>query len=483
MQDLHVLFGALFNLKILIVENCPYLSSLFSPNFIRCLNNLKEVTVRECGQLEEVFDLIDHGDDKHVEMLSKLEEMRLIGLPKLRHICNNIPPQVLCFQNLKLLRVEKCDNVMYLFPPSMVLALVQLQDLYIEACKIMEGIFAMEGTFAMEGRGSDNGPLVSCFQNLKFLRVKQCHSWMYLFSYSVALGQLQELRIEHCSKMKIIIKEDRPTQGSSLQNLKLVRVKQCDSLMHLFSASMDLVQLQELYVEDCPVMEDIDTAENRDFDNQSRQVWSFQYLKSVKVKRCGMLTYIFRFSMALGLVQLQDLSIEHCVNMKEIIKEDRDTNNRPPKVSCFKNLKFVRVMQCDNLKYLFSSSFAVALVQLGDLCIEHCSMMKEIVTAEKGVTDNIIFPQLTRVSLLNIPKLTSFYPSQNDEKTHMGDSNSAPGVFFNEKVSFLFFHIFFFFVRIKNKLLQKICLPYLELRTLIMTGFPIETFNYWVYND
>ncbi|XP_034708024.1 uncharacterized protein LOC117931212 isoform X2 [Vitis riparia] len=321
MKDLHVLFGALSNLKILIVENCPFLSSLFSPQFIERLNNLKKLTVKKCDLLEEVFDLkgLAHGDDKHVEMLSKLEDVSLIDLPQLRDICNDSPPQVLCFQNLKSLQVKQCNSVTYLFSPSMVLGLVQLQDLHIEHCPALKKIFTVEG------RDTDNWPpQVSRFQNLKSLQVKQCESLLYLFPYSVALG---------------------------------------------------LGRLQDLRIEDCPVMTEIVTAEDRNFYNQ------------------------------------------------------------PPLVSCFQNLKSVQVKQCDSLMYLFSSSFALALAQLQDLRIEHCCTMKEIVTAE-GVRDKIIFPQTKRISLLKLPKLATFYLSQNLEKIHMGDSNTAPGVLFNEEVAF-----------------------------------------------
>ncbi|KAL6324347.1 hypothetical protein AAG906_012951 [Vitis piasezkii] len=440
---------------------------------LQCLNNLKELTVKNCDLLKEVFDLkgLDHGDVERVEMLSQLEKVSLIDLPKLRYICNDIPPKVLCFQNLKSLHVKQCSSVTYLLSPSMVLGLVQLQDLRIEHCPVMKEIFSVEG------KDTDNWPrYVSCFQNLKSLQVKQCDSLMYLFPYSVALGlvQLQDLCIEHCSKMKKIIMED-----GDMGN----RPRQFDVS---FSPSMalGLVQLQDLRIEDCPTMTEIVTAEDRDFDNQPPLVSCFKNLESVQVKQCNSLMYLFPYSVALGLEQLQDLCIEHCSKMKKIIMEDgdvdnrpqqvsslqnlkfvrvkqcdnlciedcptmteivtaedRDFDNQPPLVSCFKNLKSVQVKQCDRLMYLFSSSFALALVQLQDLCIEHCNTMKEIVTADEGVTDNIIFPQITRVSLLKLPILTSFYLSQTLEKIHVGGSNKVPGVLFKEEVSMYFINM------------------------------------------
>ena len=76
-QRLLSLGGNLWSLKL---KNCTSLLKLFPPSL---LQNLQEVMVENCDKLEQVFDL----DDGHVRLLPKLE-LRLIGLQKLRHICN-----------------------------------------------------------------------------------------------------------------------------------------------------------------------------------------------------------------------------------------------------------------------------------------------------------------------------------------------------------------------------------------------------------
>ncbi|CBI22408.3 unnamed protein product, partial [Vitis vinifera] len=74
------------NLRSLKLENCKSLVKLFPPSL---LQNLEELIVENCGQLEHVFDLEElNVDDGHVELLPKLEELTLFGLPKLRHMCN-----------------------------------------------------------------------------------------------------------------------------------------------------------------------------------------------------------------------------------------------------------------------------------------------------------------------------------------------------------------------------------------------------------
>ena len=55
----------------------------------RLLQNLEELIVENCDNLEQLFDLEGlNVDDGHVGLLPKLEYLNLNDLPKLRHICN-----------------------------------------------------------------------------------------------------------------------------------------------------------------------------------------------------------------------------------------------------------------------------------------------------------------------------------------------------------------------------------------------------------
>ena len=74
------------NLRSLKLRNCKSLVKLFPPSL---LQNLEELIVENCGQLEHVFDLEElNVDDGHVGLLPKLEVLALIALSNLRHICN-----------------------------------------------------------------------------------------------------------------------------------------------------------------------------------------------------------------------------------------------------------------------------------------------------------------------------------------------------------------------------------------------------------
>ena len=113
------------NLRSLKIKNCASLLKVLPPSLLQNLQNLEVLIVENCKQFEEVFDLEGQNvDDGPVGLLPKLEKLSLIGLPMLRHICNKDPRHILCFQNLKWLKVHKCGSLRNLFPTSMALGLM-----------------------------------------------------------------------------------------------------------------------------------------------------------------------------------------------------------------------------------------------------------------------------------------------------------------------------------------------------------------------
>lgn len=72
--------------------------------------------------------------------------------------------------------------------------------------------------------------------------------------------------------------------------------------------------------------------------------------------------------------------------------------NVPCRIRCFENLRFLTVLSCDSLKYLFSYSVAKQLVGLEELKISYCRTMKTIVELqykEEIESTRILFPKLS----------------------------------------------------------------------------------------
>ncbi|CAL5351021.1 unnamed protein product [Camellia sinensis] len=77
-------------------------------------------------------------------LITQLSKLKLKYLPKLTHIWKNISQQTRCFENLRFLTVQHCDNLRYIFTISMANVLVNLQNLTVEHCEKVEKIVTRE---------------------------------------------------------------------------------------------------------------------------------------------------------------------------------------------------------------------------------------------------------------------------------------------------------------------------------------------------
>ncbi|XP_034707965.1 uncharacterized protein LOC117931168 isoform X1 [Vitis riparia] len=211
------------NLRSLVLKNCMSLLKLFP---LSLLQNLEELIVENCGQLEHVFDLEElNVDDGHVELLPKLGELRLIGLPKLRHICN-------------------CGSSKNHFLSSMASALVgniifpKLSDITLESL-----------------------PNLTSFVSPGYHSLQRLHHadldtpFPVFFDERVAFPSLEFLYIEGLDNVKKIWPNQIPQH--SFSKLEHVTVLSCGQLLNIFPSCMlkRLQSLQMLMVEDCSSLE------------------------------------------------------------------------------------------------------------------------------------------------------------------------------------------------------------------------------------
>ncbi|XP_034706628.1 uncharacterized protein LOC117930215 isoform X2 [Vitis riparia] len=211
------------NLRSLVLKNCLSLLKLFPPSL---LQNLEELIVENCGQLEHVFDLEGlNVDDGHVELLPKLGKLALIGLPKLRHICN-------------------CGSSRNHFPSSMASAPIgniifpKLSDIYLESLPNLT-------SFVSPG-----------YHSLQRLHHADLNTpFPVLFDERVAFPSLNFLKILGLDNVKKIW----PTQipQDSFPKLECVSLSSCGQLLNIFPSCMlkRLQSLERLFVCDCSSLE------------------------------------------------------------------------------------------------------------------------------------------------------------------------------------------------------------------------------------
>ena len=89
-------------LEKLGVFNCENLMSIFPPNMLERLQNLKHLFIRDCNSVEEVFEIRGVNVNEICDMVSiQLRILSLVNLPKLKHVWSSDPQTMLTFQNLE----------------------------------------------------------------------------------------------------------------------------------------------------------------------------------------------------------------------------------------------------------------------------------------------------------------------------------------------------------------------------------------------
>ncbi|XP_050210420.1 uncharacterized protein LOC126660788 [Mercurialis annua] len=130
------------SVESLTVDGCASFTKALSANLLHSLNMLTTLEVRDCGSMEEVFDLEEMATDEgRVRLLPRLSKLHLIDLPMLRaNLWNKDPTKNLDFRNFTVLKVENCNRLNYAFTQSVSLCFVLLQEIHLKKCAMMEGI-------------------------------------------------------------------------------------------------------------------------------------------------------------------------------------------------------------------------------------------------------------------------------------------------------------------------------------------------------
>ncbi|XP_044467303.1 disease resistance protein At4g27190-like [Mangifera indica] len=373
----------------------------------------------------------------------KLETLILCNLIKLEKICHG-QLNAGSFSILRIIAIENCDRLEYLFEFSIVKNLMQLQKVKATDCKKLKEIFAEESN-------EINNEIK--LNQLSFLTLQHLPEFINISSgVSVVLPRLENLKL--CSSNFGNTQLDRCLAMSSYgECLKTLIVEDCNGLKFLFLSSMvkNLNQLQELVVSNCKSMELVIATKGVGEEN----LIEFPSLKKLHIESCSNLKTFYNKSFYLDTMSeevksdnyfidiiplfdekvafpsLEEMVLLHLNNLQLI------WHNKKLHGESFKKLKVVKVRSCENLltivpsntqgnltfcyletlavqdcpsmKSLFPVSTSTSLVQLKTLNIIYCNLEEIISEEEVNGAPTFSFPQLEEIYLHSLPKLKCFY--------------------------------------------------------------------------
>jgi hypothetical protein len=192
--------GFVQRLEFVHVDKCGDVRAPFPAKLLRALKNLKEVTVRRCKSLEEVFELGEpyEGSTEEKEM-PLLSSLILSELPELKCIWKG-PTRHVSLQSLARLFLTSLDKLIFIFTPSLAQSLPKLKDLHISKCSELKHIIRKE-----DGE-REIIPESPCFPKLETLFIQDCGKLEYVLPVSVSpsLLNLEEMGIFNAHNLKQI---------------------------------------------------------------------------------------------------------------------------------------------------------------------------------------------------------------------------------------------------------------------------------------
>ncbi|WOG90699.1 hypothetical protein DCAR_0309943 [Daucus carota subsp. sativus] len=319
-------------------------------------------------------------------------------------------------------------------------AFADLRNLYIDKCDTMMHLASISQDQIHSGQQRTS------FSELTILEIKNCSSIKYLFSNSVVtcLQRLQELCIDNCPVMEVIIDEDtgegKIMNFEKLTSLKLVGLPKLksfcrdksDQFQSLFHTTVAFPSLENLHIDDLKDISEIWAKHNYD-DNVS----SFSKLKSLKVYDCHKLKLVIPVPMLPRLQLLEYLNIAFCRSVISEVGTFGNTEIYPLRAlrsmdlesmhcltetklnsmdfykaeTWYPNLENLRIRDCSSLRNVFQPPCAKSLVKLKKLCVIGCDNMTEIIGAGKQeITDGVgLLPRMAELKLAHLPNLTSIW--------------------------------------------------------------------------
>ncbi|KAJ6757128.1 hypothetical protein OIU74_026388 [Salix koriyanagi] len=309
--------------------------------------SLKHLHIQNCLEIRYIVDST---------MLSPLVDfpflvsLSLDNLNKLEKICNG-QPVAESFSKLRILKVKSCPMLKNLFSLHMERGLLQLEEISIIDCKIMEVIVAEES-----GGGADKDEAIK-LTHLRTLTLEYLPQFTSVSSKSNAASMSQ-------TRPEPLITDVRSNEIAFDTGVR--------TPMTLFNRKIEFPNLEDLKLSSIEV-------EKIWQDQPGELSYWFVRLTSLIVEGCRNLKYLFTTSMVESLAQLKRLELCDCVSMEEIIIKNGLGEEENVRGMMLPKLEFLKLKGLPNLTR-FCTGHLIQCCFLQELWIEDCPALKTFIS-------------------------------------------------------------------------------------------------------
>ncbi|KAI3441631.1 uncharacterized protein J3R85_002232, partial [Psidium guajava] len=212
--------------------------------------DVQKLVGRKCGGMTNL---------SNIGPLESLKVLMMEEWENLQTLCGGVdevtdnPDYPLLFPQLKILTVERCPKLKYLFGHHSKVTFPYLRQIVIKNCDELQGIAAAGATFAT--------PLPA-FPSLEKIVIEHCANMKSVVESELLphLPNLREVTVQHCEKMEEIIgRAPQTIPPGALSLLTSLWIERCPNLRKLLTHELlcHLPNLHGIIVHDCKRMEEI----------------------------------------------------------------------------------------------------------------------------------------------------------------------------------------------------------------------------------
>ncbi|KAJ9682219.1 hypothetical protein PVL29_018209 [Vitis rotundifolia] len=380
------------------------------PSSLDSLTNLQTLRLDGC-KLEDIA---------LIGKLTKLEVLSLMG-----STIQQLPNEMAQLTNLRLLDLNDCEKV-EVIPQNILSSLSRLECLYMKSSYTQ---------WAVEGESNACLSELNHLSHLTTLEIDIPNAKLLpkdilfenLTRYGIFIGFWQGLRTKRALKLGKV-------NRSLLRTKRALKLREVKRSLHLGDGMSKLLERSE-------ELEFWKLSGTKYVLHPSDRE-SFLELKHLKVRYSPEIQYIIdskkqQFLQHGAFPLLESLILGTLENLEEVW-------HGPIPMESFGNLKTLNVYSCPKLKFLLLFSTARGLSQLEEMTIEYCDAMQQIIAYEKEseikedgyVGTNLqLFPKLRSLKLESLPQLINFSSQlETTSSTSLSTNARSKDSFFSHKI-------------------------------------------------
>ncbi|KAH9687092.1 Disease resistance protein [Citrus sinensis] len=377
------------NLRIIKVRYCQKLKQLFSFSIAKNLLRLQKVEVDDCDDLEMIFgpdrekpttslgfnEIIADEDTAPKVRLPRLEVLHIRSMDNLRRIWHHQLPSE-SFSKLKNLEIERCNNLMNIFPPLVGIP-SSLVNLNVSRCDKIEEIIRHVGEEAKENR--------IAFSKLKVLILDYLPTLtsFCLENYTLEFPSLERVSMTHCPNMKTF-------SHGILSTPKLHKVQVTEKEegeLHHWEGNKLNSTIQKCY-EEMIGFRDMEYLQLSYFPHL-KEIWHgqalpvsfFNNLARLVVDDCTNMSSAIPANLLRCLNNLQWLEVRNCDSIEEVLHLEEQNADKEHRGPLFPKLYGLRLIDLPKLKRFCNfTGNIIELPELQHLTIQNCPDMETFIS-------------------------------------------------------------------------------------------------------